>query len=1131
MINRLLTDMSSVLWASLLVGKDAEFGRYAPNPDPDKKPVYINSAEYGYENFIDNMVSNMKRFGVAPRNVVMVFDGQNSKAFRQAMYPDYKAGRDHHPDSYIEFDKLRERARATFLDLGALAVEQDGYEADDVLGFLCQHLQGRKTVITGDGDLLVLHNATTDVCRNGDLNENKYGPFPFRHITLYKALVGDTTDKIKGAKGFGPKSFIEMYCEFKDEGLDVMVELVEKKQLDRLAEDVPTLKALQKIIDDQEMVYTSWNLAKLYPERIHSGRRLLKVQAGMCVQWDRAKHDERLKQFYGASRIVHAGNYDEAVRWAMPKLLESEFTALDIETDVPPEALEWLEAKKRGSGGEEGGDLGVDVFGSELVGQGVTFGNNMQYSFYMPVEHIETATVKNLKSEQVRKFVELIPSSKPLVVQNASFELAVLHGAWGEAWKDNGFHGFLPNIDDTKLMKSYVDENTSKGLKGMSKSILGYDQVSYAEVTQGRGMADMTAEETFAYGVDDTICTAALYNYLRFMMEIEETWDVYRKVEIGACYLNAMRFLQGTAFSMEKMKELEGIDDKDYDASWAVIRAYLMEQGWEGTTPPTYDDELGPAQIKEAYKLVTGEDLVTQARKLDKILILVRQNESASAQTLADLIEAHARAVEVAVLSEGPQVDLMDDACQKAREALQDFVKTYFKGEPELNFGSTPQMQKLLYETMGLPIRLRNHPTDAMRAKGIREGGAKTNDLAVQFALTYDTDKGPEVMGVLKAIQIVKMVQTRRSLYYIPYRNMVHWKDNLLHSQVNQCEAVTRRASSSGPNLQQLPKHPKQGRLSRFRETYIPHKKNAIVVSLDFVAQELVNIAEQSRDKNMLSCFLGDQKKDMHILTAVGIVTTKSPVSLWRLLGNDVSTGPEFTEAAKRWAAYTYETFAEAYETKDHPDAGLLKLMRNAGKKTNFTTEYGAMAPKLSEQLIIPTEEAQQYINAKLAAFPEADEWKKLVMEEAKAVGYTTTMMGARRHLQIALYSGDRFEVSRGERQGVNFKVQGSCAEQTKFAEGRMWSRDLFYRYDAKYIGPIHDECVSSVIVPHAVAFIKEKHACMVENYAGMMLPVKSSISLGPNFGVQIEIGEEPDEGRILEALQSLGYSVNMTTA
>jgi hypothetical protein len=67
--------------------------------------------------------------------------------------------------------------------------------------------------------------------------------------------------------------------------------------------------------------------------------------------------------------------------------------------------------------------------------------------------------------------------------------------------------------------------------------------VSYEEVTRSsstlkgnvtghRKMNQMSAEEVFAYGTDDTICTAAIYNYLRFMLEIEGTWQVYLDVDV-----------------------------------------------------------------------------------------------------------------------------------------------------------------------------------------------------------------------------------------------------------------------------------------------------------------------------------------------------------------------------------------------------------------------------------------------------------------------------------------------------------------------------------------------------------------------------------------------------------------------
>jgi DNA polymerase I-like protein with 3'-5' exonuclease and polymerase domains/5'-3' exonuclease len=1105
---RLLLDMSSVMWKCLLVGKDKEFGHAAANVDPDKKDVWINSAEWGYENFITSVTASMTKFGCAPRDIVMVFDGENSKGFRRSIFPGYKEGREHHPDSYIEFDKLKQRVTDMLLGLGATAAWQDGYEADDVLGYLTQNLSGRKIVITNDGDLLVLHSPTTDIYRDNDLNVNKYGPFEFRHITLYKALVGDTGDKISGAKGFGPKSFIDLCVVFGEEGLDVMVDLVKQKQLGRLAEDVGELKSLQKIIDSADLVYQSYALAQLYTGRINRGRATMSVRAGMCQQWDPAKHDARLKQWYGTRTIVSAENYDSVVRRAVPHLLESDHIGFDIETSVPQEALDWLEAKARSAGDEERSN--VDVLGSTLTGSGVTFGKNQQHTVYFTVDHVAQPGCTNLPSADVRKFMELIPASKRIVVQNASFELTVLYQDWGAAWANNGFEGFLANIDDTKLMKSYVDENTSSGLKWMSENILGYKQTSYAEVTQGRQMNELTAAEVFNYGTDDPICTTAAYTYLRFMMELEHTWDVYREVEIGACYLNAQRYLAGTEISIEKMNELAKIDDEDYDKSWAYLRNYLISKGWEGTRPPVFNDELSAAEIKAAYEIVTGTPLQTQVRTGSKLVALI---EAAGHSLLAGLVDS--------ALKKEPG----------ALDTFEGYVKNHFKGEPELNFGSTTQMRKLLYETLGLPVRLRNKPTDAMRAAGIREGGERTDHLAIEFALTYDTDLAPEVREVLKSLQTIKTVTTRRALYYKPYQFVKHWKDNLVHAQINQCATVTRRASSSGPNLQQLPKHPKQGKLSRFREVFVPHKKDAVVVSIDFDGQELRSITEQSQDENMLACYMGAKKKDMHVLTGVGIINAKSPTSLWRMLGREIDAGPEFVEAAQRWSQYTYDLFSANRANEEDPDYDLLNMIRNLAKKTNFTTEYGAMAPKLAETLIIPTEEAQQYINAKLAAFPRADEWKREVMEEARILGYTTTMMGARRHLSNMIFSSNKFDVTRAERQGVNYKVQGSCAEQTKLAEGRLWQTRVFSRYDAKYIGPIHDELVSSVVASQCVAFIKEKHAAMVAPYGGMKVPIVGSISLGPNFGQQIEIGDQPDEAKIIKALQSLGHDVNMTTA
>jgi DNA polymerase-1 len=409
------------------------------------------------------------------------------------------------------------------------------------------------------------------------------------------------------------------------------------------------------------------------------------------------------------------------------------------------------------------------------------------------------------------------------------------------------------------------------------------------------------------------------------------------------------------------------------------------------------------------------------------------------------------------------------------------------------NTGSTLQLQKLLYETMGLPVRVRTKPTDAMRKAGKREGNPQTNEIAIAFAKLKDAT--PTQIEVLEALRLMKMVETRRGLYYSTYPYFVHWKTGRIHSSHNQSSTNTRRASSSKPNLQQMPKHPKiEGQPAKFREVIVPHKPGAVIVSMDFMAQELRVIADYSQDPNMLACYVGDNLRDMHAFTGMGIAMRKKPELAW-----------------------AYEAFVDALNDKTSNLHLFVKECRALGKKTNFTTEYGAMAPKLAVTLLVDVDEAQSYIDAREAAFPVVKAWKAGVIEEAYEKGYVTTKLGARRHLAKILTDSDRWVAMKGGRQSVNFKIQGSSGEMTKWAEGRIWKARLTQRFDCQIISPIHDEVVASVTLADLPEFLKAMHACMVAPYADMQVPVMSSISFGPSFGVQIEAGELP-EGPGIEA-------------
>lgn len=1127
-MKRLILDVSSICWMNLLAGKDEENGKQVEH---EGRKVLVNSAAFGYENALNHLLAAMRQFQAVPHQLIFVVEGKSSKKFRQVMLPCYKEGRDSRPDeAYEQFNTLKVKLVETFCNLGACAVTQDGIEADDVIAYLAQNLAGERIILSNDGDLSVLVGGDVHLWRRDELDANPYGPFPPQYITLYKALVGDTSDSIPGAKGFGPKAFLDLLCVFGEDGLGLMLEMIAKKDLARLSEDVGDLKSLQKVIDGADMVYASYAAAKLYPEKINTMRKPLEWTAGMVKPLS-PDGDARLRPWAGQVRLIHAGNYAEAMAWATDKIAASPFVSLDIETSTPPESDEWLETAK---GKAEDGDLGVDVFGSELTGLSLTFGENSQYTFYLTHDH---AGEGNLTIEQVRDFVARVPKDKVIVVHNASFELSVIYQEWGQSWADDPvYHGFLPNIHDTTILFSYVDENQSRGLKKLSARLLRYEQETYEHVTVLTGvdtdlpaggrvievypelgevkkrykMNELTAQHVLAYGADDAICTAALYNHARVICEIEKAWEVYKEVEVYPAYLAALAFVQGTPISLERMFEIEKDDDATRGKAWGTIRTYLMGHGWEGTVCPVFT-ELDAKSIKEIFYLVTGKELKTQVRTPEKLIKLVEVAEHDDAALLARFMATG---------------DL---------HQINDWIRSTYRDEPVIDFDSPKQMKELLYTVMALPIRLVNKATATEREKKpelakavqkfnkIRQGSkditltakeseilkakAKTDDFALDFALAFDRDVAN--VPVLEAIQSLKTVETRRKLFYKPYRHVRHWKDGRVHSSLNQCAAVTRRYSSSGPNLQQLPK---KGEGVKFRGIFVPHCKDGVIISLDFSGQELRLMAEQSQDSNMLACYIGDKLKDIHSITASGAMRKKWGAE-WvdRLFAED-GVDPAQPESA-------YNLFIKLRKSEDEAIAKKADDLRKDGKNVNFAAQFDAQAVKLSEMLVISVEEAQMFLDAKYAMFPGVETWKDDVRSRLLHDGYVTTMMGARRHLAHAVLAEDKWEAERAGRQGPNFMIQGSAAEMSKLAMTRLWKSGVMFRCNARFIGPVHDELVVSAHRDDVLEVVRVMNDCMTGDYAGMRVPLIASISLGRNFAEQIECGDTFDAAAIQRAL------------
>lgn len=820
---KIFWDMSSVIWTALRAGKDTADGIYVNH---NGKEVLVNSAAYGYENAVNHMVAELKQWRLTPEDAVLVFEGKDSKKRRCMIDPQYKAKRDADkpPEAYEQFNLLKNKLKQTFRDLGAIAVSQDYVEGDDILAWLAQHTEQDAIVSTYDNDLVVLnqvnaYGAKIMVSVKGEVALNKYGDFDLALVTLYKALVGDSSDNVKGSPGFGPTAFMKLIATYGEDGAYELLDLLKQGQRDQLAVLAKSngCKILQKIVDTWEEVVKSYKVVLLHPEWVNTIRQQLTWEPGMVKP---ECNDERLRQWRGQARLVTAENYDAALAFLKEQMEHTTEPAFDIETSTPDESDDWLEAA--------GNPGGVDTFGSYLVGFSLTFGSNHQYTYYVSVKHKDT---RNITMKQAREMIECLFTQRS-VTHNTAFELPVLHEAkdedgslWRDHWAVYGENGFLPKALDTKIEASYVDENQKLGLKLRSKLHLGYTQATFEETMRREGltnllpkggrvikawtdedgdkelrqykMHEMSAKDVFHYGADDTICTAALHNYFKLIMQLEHCWNIYLDVEIGAAYQHAKNFVDGVSFSLAKMRELEAIDTKTYDDAWAIVKEYLTAHQWEGTVAPTYTKEITAKEIKDAYRIVFKvDDAEDEGDELEDEEVVDKPVDpflSTRVRTPAKLV----------LMLEGMGEEYeefakhLHECLQGNPESFEKYVHKHFTGEPRFKM-SNKMMCELLYTKMSLPIRVRNKPTEKMKQAGLKEGNPKADNLAIAYALQ---EASPEQAAVLDGLKLMQMVTTRRNLYYKKYPYFIHWKDGKIHSSHNQCATNTRRASSSGPRF------------------------------------------------------------------------------------------------------------------------------------------------------------------------------------------------------------------------------------------------------------------------------------------------------------------------------------------
>lgn len=1038
--NRILIDASSVIRACCYAGKDKEFGKLVKLENG--KTEFVNSGYYGSELFLYSYAGVIKLYGYKPYQTVLVLDGFDANRLRKNMYARYKADRAKlSPERYESFKVAIKRTSDILLSLGAMVVQQDMTEADDIIAYLCGNLKGKKLVWSRDADMLALQKkGEVDVLLNETMNPQLSPACGNKQIPIYKALVGDSSDCLPGAKGFGKKAFEGMVLKYGDEGLAEMQEMLDSETLHLL--DPDDFKPFKHILANLEEVYNSYRCAQFYPQYVNLAYTPMQIEAGM-VQKVLPDTHPRLTEYAGKVVLSSTKQDLEALK---SQIKRSPFIALDLETTTPAESKEWVAAireTKKGSGKKPNI---IDVFGSTITGVGITCGDNLQITYYTPIDHKDC---HNFSLDDLADVIDAIPDSIPVAVHNSSFELPVLY---------NNLKGWLSYAVDTQIMKSYVDENTKLGLKSCAKQYFNYEQTSYDEVTQGRAMDELTGAEVLDYGSDDTIVTAALYNRLKFTLELENTLPVFEACELLTQYWVAEAFINGFPPNLACLKGLEAKDQQEFLCLEEELLSYLHSIDWPGCKfVPLADASLG----KEAFLRLSGKPLACRARLVEKVAKAMREQGQPE---LADLYEAQ---------------DLT---------SINETLMACFEPNPEFDVEKNKHIKALVYDTWNLPIRFRTIPTKIMRSKGITQGNPQVDNPAIAHMLALDIDPTMVEHRILNVIKEIKAVNTRQGLYHTPYPVLAHWKDGRIHSNLGQSFAVTRRFTPSQPNVNQLPK---KGEGLAVRGV-VQAPEGWFVCAMDWSGQELRLAADASQDDNMLSCYIGEHLRDPHSLVGASIAEKQ---------------GSEFGN---------YEKFiANLKNTEVHE-------FRATGKQVNFSSQYLCRAPKLAKLLVTDKESAQTYLEAKDATYPGLSVWQQRVIDQARELGYAVTRLGARRHLHESIKSSDKYKAAEAERRAVNFEIQGSAAEMTKLAISEMVRTGYFHGGGAQIIFPVHDELVffiSGLVIHEALPIL---HKCMRTQYADMVVPLESDITIGCDFGSLVNAGAEATDENINKALKQL---------
>ena len=273
--------------------------------------------------------------------------------------------------------------------------------------------------------------------------------------------------------------------------------------------------------------------------------------------------------------------------------------------------------------------------------------------------------------------------------------------------------------------------------------------------------------------------------------------------------------------------------------------------------------------------------------------------------------------------------------------------------------------------------------------------------------------------------------------------------DGRIHTHFQMTVTATGRLSSTEPNLQNIPVRKELG--GELRKMFVAGEGN-VLVDADYSQIELRLLAHIAGDPVMIAAF--ERGEDIHAVTASQVFGV--------------------------------------------PLAEVAPLQRFRAKAVNFGIVYGISAFSLANDIGVMPKVAKAYIDSYLDKYAGVRGYMASVVEDAKRLGYVSTLFGRRRYLP-ELKSPNFNTRSFGERVALNMPIQGTAADIIKIAMINVSDRINAEGLSARLILQVHDELIVECPEGEADVVCKVLREEM-ENAAHLTVPLVAETRAGKSW-------------------------------